>query len=283
MATTIMDKTVKPINPDSIGQPSVNGQEMDIYDIIGQHMASKLATSQAPTDMSAIAAALGSGAAVNTPMGLSPDALFGLMPEQVTSVANTRADIGYKKMLENIGALDFTQKLQGTQENRALTDKIVLGEQERKKQLEITNMSKQMNEHMVKIQADAQKDPIKMQQLSIFNRMKNGDQTVTPIEKELAGELFKSQFNPKDALNFIQTAPMLVGAGLMDPITAKTTIDLMQPIINRAAKDFLSDKKGGKKDYGPAIATDPLGKAVYKDGSNYVYEDGTIYTPKKGK
>ena len=285
MATTIIDKVVKPINPDSIGVTTADGKEMDIYDLIGQHMASKLTSSQAPADVSAIAAALGSGQAASSPLGISPDALFGLMPEQVTSVANSRADIGYKKMLSDIGALDFTQKLQGTQEDRALTDKLITGEQERQRQLEITNMSKQMNEHMVKIQADAQKDPVKMAKLGIANRMMKGDKTLTDTEREFAIDLFgPKDISAADAGKFLSS--YYTYASVMPELAAQMApyVPLYQEVLNRAGKSEVLKSGKEKKSYGQPVALDPSGKSVFKDGSNYVYEDGTPYTPiKKGK
>ena len=284
MATTTMTKTVTPMNPNAIGKPKTDGQAIDIYDLIGQHMASKLASSQSPTDVSAIASALGRGNASNTPLGVSPDALFGLMPEQVQQVATTRADMEYKKMLSNIGALDFTQNLQGTKENRALTNTVVAGEQERQRQLEITNMSKQMNERMVKIQADAQKDPTKMAKLGVAQRIMAGDKTVTPIEKEFAMELFgPKDISPADAGKFLSSyytykSVMPELAAQMEPY-----VGFYQGALDRASKSEVLGKSG-KKDFGMAIATDALGKSVFMNDGKYVYEDGTEYKPaKKGK
>lgn len=285
MAAITTTERNRGINPAPIKIPSNDGQEVDVYDLIGQQLASRMGASNSPIDANAIASALGSGGAVNTPMGGDPADLFGLMPDQVSEIAKNRSNIQYQSMLSNIGALDFTQKLQGTEGDRALSSKLIEGEQQRQTSLELNSITKQMNERIVKVQAEAQKDPIKMKQLAIFDRMKRGDKTVTTIEKELAGELFKGQFDAAKALTYIQNAPMLVAAGISDAETVSATIKLLQPIINRAAKDFLNTDDGLKKDLGEPIAKDNTGKDVYKDSSgSYVYKDGTPWTaPKKGK
>lgn len=56
--------------------------------------------------------------------GLETSELLGLGPEQVTSVAQTRSRSAYMKMLTDMGALDFLQKLEGTKEDRGLANTI---------------------------------------------------------------------------------------------------------------------------------------------------------------
>lgn len=115
---------------------------------------------------------------------------LGLDPAQVADIAKTRSALRYQDIMSNLGVLEFAQKAQGIPEQRALENALILEDVKGKNELaRVKTAGRSLAGH----------DPIRVMQAAIIQRMAKGDQTVSQVEKDLAGSILEDKL-PKNLL-----------------------------------------------------------------------------------
>lgn len=152
----------------------------DINNLLAAHLLSKTvqpAVQVSPTDLASALKAQGGNAAFGT---VDPTQLFGLTPEDVMGVAKERNTSAYQKMLTDLGALDFVQKLTGVKASEATGTEVVLQAMKDRGDIAKQNLANKGHK-----EAASEGDPLRKMAANIISRIAAG-KPVKPVEADLA-------------------------------------------------------------------------------------------------
>jgi hypothetical protein len=240
---------------------------------------------------SMLATALGPQSSSGAFGNLPPEALFGLSPEQVSSVAKDKSTQALQSMMTNMHALDFVRKATGTDQAEEL-EKLRLRESTTQ---DIAAMQEAARLAQEKIRAKADKryntetvDHYKFEANKAFDAwLGNPSKSAKPSKNQILSTDYGKRLQEARAFrSYLGTKAEMLKQGNMSPeitnlltglgMTGKQAIIELQ-LSDEADRIFGDEVTPHTK---KPVATDPAGKTVYEQSGKYVYEDGTEYKPK---